>query len=94
MIFYWNDDAINYLNVRKPIGCHTLSDKKHRLVCYFFESTMQCCLSPLDNVSANPGCECFTLIRDGGFDTNVKIGDVPELDLPTCDLLHVVLSTD
>ena len=68
--------------------------KKYRLVYYFFESIMQCCLSPLDNVSANPGCECFTLKYDGGFDLNVNIGDVPELDLPTCDLMPVVMSTD
>ena len=55
---------------------------------------MQCCLIPLENVSANPGCECFTLKHDGGFDTNVRIGDVPELDFPACDFLPPMIRTD
>ena len=63
-------------------------------MCYFSESVMQCCLSPLDNVSANPRWEYFILKHDGGFDPNVSIGDVPELDLTACDLLHVSIKTD
>ena len=55
---------------------------------------LKCLLSPLDNVSANPGCESFTLKYDGGFDLNVNMKEVPEIDTPTCDLLPVIMSTD
>ena len=55
---------------------------------------MQTFLSPLDNVSANPGCECFSLIFDGGFDSNVNIGEVPDIELPICDLMPVIINTD
>ena len=54
---------------------------------------MHCLLSPLDNVSANPGCESFTLKYDGGFDLNVNIKDVPLIDVPTCDLLPAITNT-
>ena len=92
-LFFWSQDVIDYLNVRKPAGCRTLLDKKNRLTCYFFESVVHCLLSPLDNVSANPGCESFTLKCDGGFDLNVNIKDVPLIDVPTCDLLPVITNT-
>ena len=55
---------------------------------------MQTFLSPLDNVPANPGCECCSLVLDGGFDNNAIIHNAPEIDIETCDLLHVVMSTD
>ena len=41
--FDWDDDVITMLNKRRPSGCRTLGDKKHQLVCYLFESTMQIC---------------------------------------------------
>ena len=44
-----------------------------------------CLLSALDIVSANPGSESFTLKYDGGFDLNVNIKDVPEIDARTSD---------
>ena len=66
--FDWDDDVITMLNKRRPSGCKTLSDKKHRLVCYLFESTLQMCLSPSDNLSQNPGCEAFSHVWDEGYE--------------------------
>ena len=51
-------------------------------------------LSPLENVSANPGCECFSLTFDGGFNSNVNVGDVPEIEFTICDSMPVVINTD
>ena len=56
-LFDWDDDVITMLNKRRPSGCKTISDKKHRLVCYLFESTMQMCLG-----MGLTGNSCFTLI--------------------------------
>ena len=67
-LFDWDDDVITMLNKRRPSGCKTLSDKKHRLVCYLFESTMQMCLSPTNNLSQNPGCEAFSHVWDEGYE--------------------------
>ena len=92
-LFYWDTDVINYLNERKPKGCVSIEDKKHRLLCYFFESSIQTMLSPLNNVSRNPGCETFSLVFDEGYDSNINIGDTLELDIETCDLLPVVIDT-
>ena len=47
----------------------------------------------MDNVSANPGCECF-LIFDSGFDSNVSIGEMPEIELPIYDLMHVIMNIE
>ena len=86
-LFCWSSDAVAYLNNRNPPGCRNLSDKKHRLLCHFFESMIQMFLSPLYNVSKNPGCESFSLAFDGGFDENMSARDVPEIDMETRDLL-------
>lgn len=45
-----------------------MEDKKHRLICYLFETRLQLCLSPFDNISQNPGCESFALVWDGGYE--------------------------
>ena len=55
---------------------------------------MQYLLSPLENVSANPGCESFTLKCNGGCDLNVIIKEVPEIDRPAYDLWTVTMNTD
>ena len=52
----------------------------------FFESVMEAFLSPLDDVSANLGCECFSLTIDGGFDSKISIGEVSWIELSICDL--------
>ena len=93
-LFHWDADVNDHLNVRKPRGCVTLEDKKHRLLCYFFESTVQTLLSPLNNVSRNSGCETFSLIFNEGYDENINIGETLELDIETCDLLPVVTDTN
>ena len=36
----------------------------------------------------------FSLMLDGVFDSNVNIGDVPEIKLPICDLTPVIINTD
>ena len=58
-LFYWSDDVIQYLERKNVRGCNTPEDKKHRLVCYMFETILQLCLDKNDNVSQNPGCESF-----------------------------------
>ena len=30
----------------------------------------------------------------GGFDSNSNIGDVPEIELPICDLITLIINTD
>jgi len=67
-LFDWEENVLHFLDARKPIGCRTLEDKKHRLICYLFETTLQLCLSPFDNISQNPGCESFALVWDGGYE--------------------------
>ena len=55
---------------------------------------MQFLESPLDDVSANPGCHPFTLMCDGGFDLNTSTKEVLEIDMPTCDVLVMTMSTE
>ena len=63
------------------------------LICYFFQSAIQCLLITLENVSGNPGCESFTLKHDGRFDLNVNMKEVLDIDMPTCDLFPVKMNT-
>ena len=91
-LFHWSNYVVNYLNFRKPAGCVTLEDKKHRLLCYFFESSIQTLLSPLSNISINPGAEAFSLVFDEGYDDSVNIGETLELDVETCDLLPIIIN--
>lgn len=67
-LFEWDKEILDYLERRKPSGCETLKDKKHRIVCYLCEMVMQMCLRPSDNISSNPGCEAFALVYDKGYD--------------------------
>ena len=53
---------------------------------------MQMILSPLDDASTNPWCEYFSLAFDGGFDSNVSIGEGPEIEFPICDLIPVIIN--
>jgi len=63
-LFQWDVRVLKFLDRRKPKGCETLEDKKHRLLCYLFETTLQMCLNPFDNISENPGCEAFCSVWD------------------------------
>ena len=65
-LFHWTEEVLRFLDERKPKGKQLLQ-KKHRLVCYLFETTLQLCLSPVDNISSNPGCETFAMVWDEGF---------------------------
>ena len=55
---------------------------------------MQTFSNPLDNLSANTGCEHYSLVSDGDLGNNVNIHNVPEIDIETCDLLHIAMNTD
>eukprot|EP00979_Chaetoceros_neogracilis_P003733 scaffold656_cov271-Chaetoceros_neogracile.AAC.43 len=57
-----------YLNSR--LGDKDLRYKKHRLVCYFFETIQELCLAPKgrDNVSSSLGFESFIIKINSGFD--------------------------
>ena len=56
---------IAYLNSR--LGDRDISYKKHRLVCYFFETIQELCLAPRDNVSSSVGFESFTIKINSSF---------------------------
>ena len=45
-------------------------------------------------MSSNTGCECFSLTFDGEFDSNINNGEVPEIGLPICGLMLVIINTD
>ena len=92
-LFYWDTYVHNYLNLRKRRGCVTLEDKKHRLLCYFFDSTVETLTNILSNVSGNPGCEIFSLIFNKGWNNNANMGEILELDIEACDLLPVIIDT-
>ena len=77
--FYWRKDSTACSSNHNPNSCSASKDKKHRLVCCFFEYVMQTFLSPLDNVLTNPGHESFSLTFDSGFDSNVDLSDMPEI---------------
>ena len=55
---------------------------------------MQCLLSPLDNVSANPGCESVTLKHDEGFDLIASTKEVQETYMPAYDLFTVTMENE
>ena len=49
-------------------------------------------LSPLSNISQNPGCESFSLVFDEGYDSNINFGETLDLHIETCDLLPFVIN--
>ena len=53
---------------------------------------MQCLLSPLDSVLANPRCKSHALKCGGGFGLNASISDAPEINMLTCGLLPVIMA--
>jgi len=69
-LFEWGDGVLNFLENRNPRGCKTLEDKKHHLVCYQFESTLQLCLNTYENTLRNPGCETFCCLWDATTNNN------------------------
>jgi len=65
-LFVWNEHIVAFLNGR--LGDRDLKDKKHRMVCYFFETILEFCIAPRDNVSKSLGFETFILKINSGAD--------------------------
>ena len=65
-----------------------MADKKHRMVCYFFELIYGLVLNKYDNVSSNPGFESYLLEWSGGYgnagdDDDVEMTDASvDVDVP------------
>ena len=56
-IFFWSEEVLEYLDKSKEGSCTTLKEKQLVMVGYMFELLYDLCLSPLWNVSQNPGFE-------------------------------------
>tara|TARA_B110000971_G_C19739586_1_gene376856 strand:+ start:116 stop:352 length:237 start_codon:yes stop_codon:yes gene_type:complete len=55
------------LDARKTPGAgDSLEEKKHRMVCYFFEKLFDLMMGIHQNLSSNPGFECFVGKWGGG----------------------------
>lgn len=68
-----------YLNTR--LGDKDLAYKKHRMVCYFFETIQELCLAPRDNVSSSLGFESFIIKINSGFDDEWRLQAESVVDL-------------
>jgi len=66
-MFHWDERTLQMLERSNPKGCSTLLAKKHRMVCYFFEKMFDLMLGLDNNLSSNPGFECFVGKWDGGY---------------------------
>ena len=87
-LFRFDDVVLAFLAKRSPNGCATIEDKKHRFVCYLLETTLQLCLAPDDDLSENPGCECFSMVRDCGMVNERDMADYLQQD--SIEVLNVV----
>ena len=60
-LFEWDAEITAYLHSRLGRGTapQELERKKHRMVCYFFETVLELCLAPRHNVSTSLGFEAF-----------------------------------
>ena len=56
-IFFWSKEVLELLDKSKEGSCTTLKEKQLVMVGYLFELLYDLCLSPLWNVSQNPGFE-------------------------------------
>jgi hypothetical protein len=56
-LFYWSESTEKFLEATKHKL--TLTEKKHRMICYFFETMLQLCLDTTLNVSKSIGNELF-----------------------------------
>ena len=56
-LFHWSETILSYLEATKHKL--TMTEKKHRMICYFFESVLQLCLDTTLNVSKSIGNELF-----------------------------------
>jgi hypothetical protein len=64
-MFHWDTGVLGMLGRANVRGASTLIEKKHRLVCYFFEKMFDLVLGG-HSISSNPGFETFIGKWDGG----------------------------
>ena len=83
-LFRFDDIVLAFLAKR----CTTIEDKKRRLVCYLLETTIQLCLTPDDDLSENPRCECFSMVHDCGMVNEQDMADYLQHDI--IEVLNVV----
>ena len=66
-MFEWDVRIVEFLDARKTPGAgDSLEEKKHRMVCYFFEKLFDLMMGIHQNLSSNPGFECFVGKWGGG----------------------------
>ena len=66
-MFEWDGRIVEFLDARKTPGAgDSLEEKKHRMVCYFFEKLFDLMMGIHQNLSSNPGFECFVGKWGGG----------------------------
>ncbi len=75
-LFCWDDDIVAYLDTRQK--ARTLEYKKHRMVCYLFETALELCLEPKHNVSSSLGFESFIIKINNGFGGDELKGSVDD----------------
>ena len=59
-LFSWEEHVVKKLEQKKLSGAPQLVDKRHRMVCYFFEKMFDLMIAPYNNLSSNAGFESFT----------------------------------
>mmetsp|Transcript_40138 Transcript_40138/g.46974 ORF Transcript_40138/g.46974 Transcript_40138/m.46974 type:complete len:106 (-) Transcript_40138:58-375(-) len=56
-LFVWSEDAIKKTDAMNVGSCKTLRERQLVLIAYLFEIAYDLCISPIHNVSRNPGFE-------------------------------------
>jgi hypothetical protein len=56
-LFVWTKDDLKDINNLKFRGCNTLEEKQYKMIAYAFEKAYDLAISPVLNVSRNPGFE-------------------------------------
>ena len=67
-MFEWDGRIVEFLDARKTPGAgdSLVEEKKHRMVCYFLEKLFDLMMGIHQNLSSNPGFECFVGKWGGG----------------------------
>jgi hypothetical protein len=56
-LFVWTKTDLKDINNVKFRGCNTLEEKQYKMIAYAFEKAYDLAISPVLNVSQNPGFE-------------------------------------
>lgn len=56
-IFVWTKDDLKDIKNVQFRGCNTLEEKQYKMIAYAFEKAYDLAISPVLNVSRNPGFE-------------------------------------